>query len=293
MNRFHLLASASLLTFIVGQPGYAQNAPEVAGSAMVAIPSIQAVLGDAAPRTIAIGNEIFRNEQITTGPEGHLHILFRDESNMTLGPNAAITIDEYVYDPVSGTGSLAIQQAAGVMRFIGGAISKTGTVSIATVVGTIGVRGGVALVRVLEGGGIQAFFIFGDQMTVESVNGDSIAIDTAGFALNISSDGEISPPEAINPTSLGEALNALETPAGSVTAVNVPDAVLNNLQDRLGQQTVNPETGVIENLESSEPITIRELESIIGTDVLEEEVIQDVFEEQAEENPDVGGSSGV
>lgn len=290
MNRFHLLASASLLTFIVGQPGFAQNPPEVAGSAMVAIPSIQAVLGDSAPRTIAIGNEIFRDENITTGPEGHLHILFRDESNMTLGPSASITIDEYVYDPVTGTGSLVVQQAAGVMRFIGGAISKTGTVSIATVVGTIGVRGGVALVRVLDGGGIQAFFVFGDQMTVESVNGDTIAIDTAGFSFNISADGEISQPEAINPAALGEALNALESPAGSVTTVNVPDAVLNNLQDRLGQQAINPETGLIENVEGSEPITLRELESILGTDVLEEEAIQQIFEDQAQQADESGGS---
>lgn len=277
-----------MLTFIVGQPGYAQDAPEVAGSAMVAIPSIQAVLGNSAPRTIAIGNEIFRNEQITTGPEGHLHILFRDESNMTLGPNAAITIDEYVYDPATGTGSLVVQQAAGVMRFIGGAISKSGNVSIATVVGTIGVRGGVALIRVLEGGGIQAFFVFGDQMTVESINGDSIAIDTAGFSFNISSDGEISPPAEINATELSDTLNALESPVNSVTAVNVPDAVLNNLQDRLQEQAVDPDTGLIEQVEGSEPITIRELETIIGTDVLEEEVIQEVFEEQAEESEDTG-----
>lgn len=290
MNRFHLLASASLLTFIVGQPGYAQDAAEVAGSAMVAIPSIQAVLGESAPRTIAIGNEIFRDEHITTGPEGHLHILFRDESNMTLGPNAAITIDEYVYDPVSGTGTMVVQQAAGVMRFIGGAISKSGTVNIATVVGTIGVRGGVALVRVLEGGGIQAFFVFGDQMTVESINGDSIAIDTAGFSFNISADGEISPPAEISPGELGDALNALETPTGSVTAVNVPDAVLNNLQDRLEQQSVNPDSGLLDSL-GDDPITVRELETILGTDVLEEEAIQEVFEEQAEETAESG--SGV
>ncbi|RVU33955.1 hypothetical protein EOI86_22785 [Hwanghaeella grinnelliae] len=290
MNRFHLLASASLLTFIVGQPGYAQDAAEVAGSAMVAIPSIQAVLGESAPRTIAIGNEIFRNENITTGPEGHLHILFRDESNMTLGPNASITIDEYVYDPVSGTGTMVVQQAAGVMRFIGGAISKSGSVNIATVVGTIGVRGGVALVRVLEGGGIQAFFVFGDQMTVDSINGDSIAIDTAGFSFNISADGEISPPAEINPSDLGDALGALETPTGSATAVNVPDAVLNNLQDRLEQQTVDPDTGLVDPL-GDEPITVRELETILGTDVLEEEAIQEVFEEQAEEIVESG--SGV
>jgi len=186
---------------------------------------------------------------------------------------------------------MVVQQAAGVMRFIGGAISKSGTVSIATVVGTIGVRGGVALVRVLDGGGIQAFFVFGDQMTVESINGDSIAIDTAGFSFSIGADGEISPPVEINPADLGEALNALETPEGSVTAVNVPDAVLSNLQDRLGQQAVDPDTGLVEALEGSEPITIRELETILGTDVLEEEVIQEVFEEQAEQTEQTG--SGV
>ena len=58
MNKFQLLASASLMTFIVG-PQAAAQAPEAAGSAIVAIPSIQAVLGEQTPRSIAIGNEIF------------------------------------------------------------------------------------------------------------------------------------------------------------------------------------------------------------------------------------------
>ncbi len=288
MNRFHLLASASLLTFIVGQGSHAQQASDIAGSAMVAIPSIQAVLGESAPRTIAVGNEIFRNEPITTGPEGHLHILFRDESNMTLGPNAAITIDEYVYDPGTGTGSLVMQQTAGVMRFIGGAISKTGAVKIATVVGTIGVRGGVALINVQPDGSVQAFFVFGDEMTVDSINGDTLAIDTAGFSFNISSDGEISAPEPIDPGDLSATLGSLESP--NVQAVNVPDAVLQNLQDRLGQQSVDPETGLLDSAAAAEPVTVQDVEQIIGTD-LQEEAIQEVFEEESQNSGEAG--SGV
>ena len=289
MNKFQLLASASLMTFIVG-PQAAAQAPEAAGSAIVAIPSIQAVLGEQTPRSIAIGNEIFRDELITTGPDGHLHILFRDESNMTLGPNAQIQIDEYVYNPVTGVGNLVVQQTAGVMRFIGGAISKAGEVKIGTVVGTIGVRGGVALIRVFDNGSVQAFFVFGDEMTVESVSGDSLSLGEAGFSISIAANGEISPPAEISPADLTDTLNSLESPDSTVARVNVPDAVLSNLQDRLEPQVVDPDTGLLQTPDDTDPVTIRELETIIGADVLEEESVQEVFE-TISDNLDLGGAS--
>ena len=292
MNRFQLLASASLMTFIVGPNAQAQS-PEIAGSALVAIPSIQGVLGESAPRSIAIGNEIFRDEMITTGPDGHLHILFRDESNMTLGPSAQLRIDEFVFDPVTGVGNLAVQQVAGVMRFVGGAISKAGEVRINTVAGTIGVRGGVALVRILDGGGVQAFFVFGDALTAESITGDSITLDQAGFSITIAADGSLGAPVEVSPADLTDTLNALESPESTVARVTVPDAVLSNLQDRLEDQAVDPDTGVLQDLGAAEPVTIRELETIIGADVLEEESVQEVFETVSDqlEGGDTGSGS--
>ena len=289
MNKFQLLASASLMTFIIG-PHAAAQAPEVAGSAIVAIPSIQAVLGEQAPRSIAIGNELFRDELITTGPDGHLHILFRDESNMTLGPNAVLRIDEFVYNPSTGVGSLVVEQTAGVMRFIGGAISKTGAVRINTVVGTIGVRGGVALIRILEGGGVQAFFVFGDELTVESVSGDTVSLGEAGFSVAIAANGEIGAPTEISPADLSDTLNALESPESTAAAVTVPDAVLSNLQDRLEPQVVDPDTGLLQAPDDVAPVTIRELETILGADVLEEESVQEVFE-TISDNLDLSGAT--
>jgi len=292
MNKFQLLASASLMTFIVG-PNAAAQTPEVAGSAIVAIPSIQAALGEQAPRSIAIGNELFRDELITTGPDGHLHILFRDESNMTLGPNAVLRIDEFVYNPTTGVGNLVVEQTAGVMRFIGGAISKTGQVRINTVVGTIGVRGGVALIRILDGGGVQAFFVFGDELTVESVNGDTLSLGEAGFSVAIASNGDIAPPAEISPADLSDTLNSLESPDSTVARVTVPDAVLSNLQDRLEPQVVDPDTGLLQAPEAVEPVTIRELETILGTDILEEESVQEVFETISDQlDVDTGGGGG-
>lgn len=286
MNRFQLLASASFLTFITGQGSMAADSADIAGAALTAIPSIQAVLGEAAPRSIAVGNNIFRNESITTGPSGHLHILFRDESNMTLGPNAKLVIDEFIYDPDSGTGNVVLQQAEGIMRFVGGAISKTGNVTINTTVGTIGVRGGVVLVNALDTGGVQVFFVFGDQVSFDSVTGDNLILNDIGFSFSVDPSGAIGEPIEINPDELGETMNSLESPDSTAVRVSVPDAALSNLQDRLEQQSIDPDTGLTGDLGEVEPVTIDELETILGLDVLEEQAIQEVFDDQAEELED-------
>ncbi len=288
MNRFQLLASASFLTIITGQGATAADSAEIAGAAVTAIPSIQAVLGEAAPRSIAVGNSIFRNESITTGPNGHLHILFRDESNMTLGPNAKLVIDEFIYDPETGAGNVVLQQAEGIMRFVGGAISKTGNVTINTTVGTIGVRGGVVLVNVLETGGVQVFFVFGDQVSFDSVTGDNLLLDDIGFSFSVDANGAISEPVEINPDDLGATMNSLESPDSSAVRISVPDAALTNLQDRLEQQQIDPDTGLAGELGEVEPVTLEELETILGLDVLEEQAIQEVFDEQAEDDGNGG-----
>ncbi|MEQ9487458.1 MAG: FecR domain-containing protein [Alphaproteobacteria bacterium] len=264
----------------------AADSADIAGAALTAIPSIQAVLGEAAPRSIAVGNNIFRNESITTGPSGHLHILFRDESNMTLGPNAKLVIDEFIYDPDSGTGNVVLQQAEGIMRFVGGAISKTGNVTINTTVGTIGVRGGVVLVNALDTGGVQVFFVFGDQVSFDSVTGDNLILNDIGFSFSVDPSGAIGEPIEINPDELGETMNSLESPDSTAVRVSVPDAALSNLQDRLEQQSIDPDTGLTGDLGEVEPVTIDELETILGLDVLEEQAIQEVFDDQAEELED-------
>ena len=114
------------------------------------------------------GADLQAGQRITTGADGRAHLMFVDGSAVTVGPNSALRIDSYAYDPASKTGAMALGVEQGMIRFVGGAISKTTDVRIATPSGMIGVRGGIAAVTVAEGGATTADFLHGSAMRVES-----------------------------------------------------------------------------------------------------------------------------
>ena len=93
------------------------------------------------------------------------HLVFLDGSSLTVGPNARLTIDKFVYDPNSKTGELAVTASQGVLRLVGGKISKTNPITINTPSGTIGIRGGIGIFGI-GSGKTTAAFLFGNSMTV-------------------------------------------------------------------------------------------------------------------------------
>ena len=46
------------------------------------------------------------NEVVTTHANDLGHLVFLDGSSLTVGPNAQLTIDKFVYDPNSKTGEV-------------------------------------------------------------------------------------------------------------------------------------------------------------------------------------------
>src|SRR5580693_5439560 len=50
-------------------------------------------------RRLVLGQDVVFNERITTGAEGQTQVLFVDQSTMSVGPNADMLIDQFVYDP--------------------------------------------------------------------------------------------------------------------------------------------------------------------------------------------------
>ena len=64
-------------------------------------------------RVLMVGTDNFANEKITTGPAGQLQLLFVDGSSISVGPEANLTIDQYVYDPNTKKGKLAVSAAQG------------------------------------------------------------------------------------------------------------------------------------------------------------------------------------
>ena len=97
---------------------------------------------------LAIGQNVVRNEKISTFNKGQVQLIFADQSTLTLAENSEIVIDEFVYDPQKQAGSMTATVTTGVLRYVGGKISKKEDVSFLTPSGVVTVRGGIALIKV-------------------------------------------------------------------------------------------------------------------------------------------------
>lgn len=105
---------------------------------------------------LAIGQNVVRNEKISTFNKGQVQLIFSDQSTLTLGENSEIVIDEFVYDPQKQAGSMTATVTTGVLRYVGGKISKKNDVSFLTPSGVVTVRGGIALIKVSDKSGAAA-----------------------------------------------------------------------------------------------------------------------------------------
>lgn len=118
-------------------------------------------------RTLFIGANVFFKERIATSETGQTQLLFLDASSLTVGPNSEVVLDEFVYDPGTSTGALALTISKGVFRFIGGQISKTAGVTIRTPHATLGIRGSI-IQGSISSVQTEATFVAGNLMTVET-----------------------------------------------------------------------------------------------------------------------------
>jgi hypothetical protein len=120
-----------------------------------------------AERVLRIGIDVQANEVVTTKANDRAHLVFLDGSALTVGPNARLVIDKFVYDPNTQTGELAVNASVGVLRLVGGKISKKTPITITTPSSTIGIRGGIVHINVTSGKST-ATFLFGTSMTMTS-----------------------------------------------------------------------------------------------------------------------------
>src|SRR5260221_6715143 len=111
-------------------PQAAAQQPTQAGVAAAVNPTAQRTAPGQQPEILRLGANIARNERIVTSPEGLTQILFNDGSNLSIGPNADVTIDEFVYNPDKGTGRMAMTLGRGVFQLAGGRILSTTPVII-------------------------------------------------------------------------------------------------------------------------------------------------------------------
>ena len=101
--------------------------------------------GATKPNPVALRQRIALADLIQTGRASQLQVLLLDRSTFSVGANAVLRIDRFVYDPARGRSSGA-SVARGAFRFMSGQANRANNTTLASPVATIGIRG-----TVLEG----------------------------------------------------------------------------------------------------------------------------------------------
>src|SRR5580704_10839712 len=159
-------------------------------------------------RILRIGIDVQANELVTTGANDRAHLVFLDGSSLTVGPDARLTIDRFVFDPNTQKGELAINASKGVLRLVGGKISKTNAITITTPSSTIGIRGGIAIFSVNQVQTI-ADFVFGNSMKV-TAGGQTQTATRAGSQVITDFGGVPGAVTLLKPGSVSALLSNLE-----------------------------------------------------------------------------------
>lgn len=162
---------------------------------------------------VSLGNDI------VTARGSRLQVMLLDKTNFTVGPNARIKVDRFVYDPNRKASSVGMTVAKGAFRFMSGkpTHANPGQSGIRTPTASIGIRGtivegavGVDAIRIAKAqSGLPAFTADPEQATLillrgpgtaaqggetpgaidVEAGGKTVSVDTSGMALFVPAPG--------------------------------------------------------------------------------------------------------
>lgn len=173
---------AFVLAFCVASPSLAATAvgavSRVQGQCTGAIEGNTRVLAPDAPVHLA--------EELSTGARARLAVALDDGTALTLGENAQLVIDDFVYDP-SGSRSLGAR-VSGAFRYVSGMISRVQMreVRLTTPVAVISARGTDFWSGPIDG--VYGVALFEGVVAV-TANGVTTVLDTPGSGINLALDG--------------------------------------------------------------------------------------------------------
>ncbi len=174
-------------------------------------------VADLSSRELLVAHDAMRNERIDTAHRGQVQLLFADQSSLSIAPHSDVVINEFLYDPQTQTGNLTATVTAGLLRYVGGEISRKKDVAFYTPTATVSLRGGIILIKTERrapvdpggGGRTEALFLSGDRMCV-TANGQSQCTTKFATAI-ISENGEPpSAPAPVTPETIQALLSSLQ-----------------------------------------------------------------------------------
>ncbi len=215
-------------------------------------------------RILRIGIDVQANEVVTTRAADRAHLVFLDGTSLTVGPNAQLTIDRFVYDPSTRTGELAVTATRGVFRMVGGRITKSAPAVITTPSSTIGVRGGITVVDVGPNQ-TASTFVFGTSMTVTG-QGQTQEATRPGSQIVTSFGMPPGVPFLIQPGALAALMAQLEGIANAARARQASAASAEQSSQSSGFTNTNSDQPVqVLGLKDGKPLHVGEIPELQNT----------------------------
>ena len=137
-------------------------------------------------RDLTLDDSVFRDEAVETFAADALHVVFRDQTDLRLGENSRLVLEQFIYEGGTGSDALVLRLQVGIIRIASGLMPKAGF-RIETPVATIGIRGTVFEVTVDDGETSVAVFEGAVDVTPRAAAPVAVA---AGRAVDISAEGD-------------------------------------------------------------------------------------------------------
>ncbi|MBA4100005.1 MAG: hypothetical protein C0484_24935 [Rhodospirillum sp.] len=180
----------------------------VQGEARLESPARQTTL-----EQVASGEDVVMGDAVSTRTKSRLQIMLLDQTAITMGENASLVIDEFVYDPDNAGSALSASVTQGAFRLVTGGVARNnpeGTKvklpsAVLTIRGTTteGNCDSTGCIVVLSGTGDQnSAGKKPSQILIESDKGSKI-LKRTGFFVLISPDGTITEPERLDEEAAG------------------------------------------------------------------------------------------
>ena len=89
------------------------------------------------------GTRLRTGDTLSTGPDGPLGVLLRDDSSLSLGPSSSLVLRDFLFSPSEGKFSLLVRLSKGTMAYLSGLIGKLAPekARFETPTASIGIRG--------------------------------------------------------------------------------------------------------------------------------------------------------
>ena len=172
-------------------------------------------------RIADVGDPIFLNDEVATGPNDKLQVLLSDQTVFSIGPNSVLVFDEFIYDPGSSDGgSLVASVKRGSFKFISGKIAKQGPEAMKLKLpnASASIRGTSVAGRVGDDGEADLLLLSGAIEVASAALADPVALLTPGWGTSIDAAGSVAPPVQFPPELVEELVSAVEFVAPQIAA---------------------------------------------------------------------------